>query len=106
MIKALIIANILLIVAIIAVLLIKRKKIIPRNNELEKIKEQIEKDIHIIKVPKEDEEQELYITSASSKKYHKKECISAKNIKKKIKGTKSEFEEKGLEPCEICIKNN
>jgi len=109
MIKELILANITLLVLILAVIILKRKSHSEVSPQLAELKKVFGEDVEIHKIPKMEDDEELkhdseFISSATSKKYHRAECVSARNIKKKISKTEKEFKKEGKTPCSACIK--
>jgi len=109
MIKELLLANGIVLVLIILTALIKRRHHSRINPQLEELKKVFGEDVEIHKIPKMETDEELttdagFVSSASSKKYHKADCVSAKNIKTKVSKSEKEFKAEGKTPCSTCIK--
>lgn len=92
--------------AIFVFYLIKKQKKnvkVTDSKEIRELQRKLANAIQVEKIPSmEDEEQ--FVGSASSKKYHKVDCRLAKNIKNKEFGTKNEFKKKKYSACGICLK--
>ena len=94
---------IFLIIAIIinVIFLLILANLKPKTNlhELKEIKKEVIKEVE---VPKKEIKEEELIGSPEQKKFHKKSCRYAKNIKDKEKGTKEYFRKKGYKACKVC----
>jgi superoxide dismutase len=82
--------------------LIKRKKKHQEHKEITELKRKLTNAISVEKIPKMEEDQ--FVASPSSKKYHKLDCRLAKNIKNKEFGSVEEFKKKKYSSCGICLK--
>jgi len=104
MLKEVIILDVVLIVSVLVLLLVllKKKKKEAFSKEIKELEQKLTNAIKVEKIPKFEEEQ--FIGSASSKKYHKADCRIAQSIKNKEFGSKEEFKNKKYSACGICLK--
>jgi len=108
MIIELTLANFILALIILLVILSRKNAPTKQDAAIEKIKNEIEKEFHVERIPKMEEEPtlkdtEIFYTSKNSKKYHEKGCLALKKVKKKIAGTREELEAKKKRACPICM---
>lgn len=107
MLKEILAFEIVLILAavVLVVYLMKKQKKntqVTDSKEIRELQRKLANAIQVEKIPSMEEDQ--FVGSASSKKYHKADCRLAKNIKNKEFGTKDEFKKKKYSACGICLK--
>jgi hypothetical protein len=104
MLKELIILDIALIISVLVLIFVflKKKKKQVESKEIKALEKKLTDAIRVEKMPRIEDEK--FIGSNLSKKYHQTDCRFAKNIKDKEFGSIAEFKKKKYSPCGICLK--